>query len=54
MRTALERGLDVDDALHKAGFSKKYSMAGNLEIDAVAFKGEPTPANRALFNLPND
>jgi hypothetical protein len=41
-------------ALQKAGFSKIYSMAGNLEIDALAFKGMPDPITRELFNLPHD
>jgi ubiquinone/menaquinone biosynthesis C-methylase UbiE len=40
------------NALQNAGFSKVYSGAGNLEVGAVAFKGEPDPATIALFNLP--
>lgn len=35
-----------------AGFSKTYSILGNLEINAVAFKGIPTPEACALWNLP--
>lgn len=41
-------------ALKKAGFSKVYSMVGNLEIDALAFKGVPDKRTRKLFNLPLD
>ena len=39
-------------ALLKAGFAKVYMGAGNLEINALAFKAEPAPITRALFNLP--
>lgn len=39
-------------ALSKAGFSKIYSMAGSLEINAIVFKGEPDKVTCALFNLP--
>ncbi len=39
-------------ALHKAGFSMAFVGRGNLEINAIAFKGEPDPAARALFNIP--
>ncbi len=41
-------------ALTRARFAKIYSGTGNLEINAVAFKGDPDPATRALFNLPQD
>jgi hypothetical protein len=41
-------------ALDRAGFSKTYSMTGNLEISAIAFKGKPDQAALALFGLPND
>lgn len=41
-------------ALLKAGFSKVYIRAGNLEIDALAFKGKPDQDTRVLFNLPRD
>ncbi len=41
-------------ALIRAGFGKIYSGAGNLEINAIAFKTAPTPEQRALFNLPQD
>lgn len=41
-------------ALLKAGFSKVYIRAGNLEIDALAFKDNPDQDTRALFNLPCD
>ena len=40
--------------LQAAGFSKIYSVAGNLEINALAFKGEPDPDTRELFGLPPD
>jgi SAM-dependent methyltransferase len=39
-------------ALQSAGFAIVYSGAGNFEIGALAFKGTPDPAARALFNLP--
>jgi len=41
-------------ALHRTGFSKIYSVAGNLEINALAFKREPDNAMRTLFSLPHD
>jgi SAM-dependent methyltransferase len=41
-------------ALHRSGFSKVYSMTGNLEVNALAFKGEPDPFARSLFSLPDD
>lgn len=41
-------------ALQKAGFAKIYSMVGNFEIDALAFKGTPDRIARELFNLPHD
>ena len=41
-------------ALRRAGFSKIYCMLGNLEINAVAYKGVPDQISRALFNLPHD
>lgn len=40
--------------LSQAGFSKIYSTSGNLEVTALAFKGIPSEATRALFNLPED
>ena len=42
------------NALHRSGFAKTYSMVGNLEISALAFKGEPDQTTRALFDLPDD
>lgn len=98
MRTALERGLDVEDALynspagpitvldvlygygveiersgqeffaHKTGFSQQsllnalkqagfsaiYIGTGNLELNALAFKGKPAPGARPLFGIPED
>ena len=41
-------------ALHKAGFANTYCKLGNLEIDALAFKGSPDQETRALFSLPSD
>jgi SAM-dependent methyltransferase len=41
-------------ALERAGFSRIYSTLGNLEVSAIAFKGEPDAAVRALFNLPDE
>ena len=41
-------------ALQLAGFSKIYSTTGNLEVTALAFKGAPDEATRALFNLAPD
>jgi hypothetical protein len=35
-------------ALSKAGFSTAYVGTGNLEINAIAFKGTPDPAARAV------
>ncbi len=42
------------NVLQKAGFSRTYSGSGNLEVTALAFKGNPGPTTRALFNLPPD
>ncbi|MCA2622308.1 MAG: class I SAM-dependent methyltransferase [Microcystis sp. M20BS1] len=41
-------------ALQKAGFSKIYSAAHNLEVSALAFKVAPDHDTRLLFNLPPD
>lgn len=41
-------------ALQNGGFSKIYSVAGNLEINALAFKAAPDKITRELFNLPQD
>ena len=41
------------NALQSAGFSKIYTAAGNLEIRALAFKGEPDQTTRTLFSLPH-
>ena len=41
-------------ALQKAGFSKIYSAARNLEVSALAFKVAPDHDTRLLFNLPPD
>lgn len=41
-------------ALQRSGFSKIYSRVGNLEINAVAFKGMPDDMARNMFGLPND
>jgi SAM-dependent methyltransferase len=39
-------------ALQSAGFSKIFTATGNLEVNALAFKGEPDQATRTLFNIP--
>jgi len=39
-------------ALEKAGFSKTYTIVGNLEINALAFKGLPDADARRIFQLP--
>jgi len=39
-------------ALERAGFARSFSALGNLEINALAFPGEPLPEVRALFGLP--
>ena len=39
--------------LEFSGFSKVYSMPGNLEINALAFKKNPSQIVRKLFNLPS-
>lgn len=39
-------------ALQNAGFANIYSVVGNLEINALAFKGKPDPAACALFGIP--
>ena len=44
----------LEKALRKAGFSKIYSATGNLEVDALAFKGLPDQTARTLFDLPAD
>ena len=41
-------------ALHNAGFANIYSVTGNLEISALAFKGGPDPIARQLFSLPDE
>jgi SAM-dependent methyltransferase len=41
-------------ALQRSGFPKIYSGVGNLEIMALAFKGEPDPATRAFYGLPDN
>ncbi len=41
-------------ALSNAGFQKTYSRAGNLEINALAFKRVPDQTTRRLFDLPHD
>ena len=40
------------NALHRSGYTAVYSAVGNLEVNAIAFKGTPDPANCALFGLP--
>lgn len=39
-------------ALKGAGFSKVYAATGNLQVAALAFKGQPDEATLALFGLP--
>jgi SAM-dependent methyltransferase len=39
-------------ALQQSGFTKVFHWAGNLEINALAFKNEPDRNSRKLFNLP--
>ncbi len=41
-------------ALLRSGFSKIYTWVGDLEINALAFKGEPDPIARALFDIPRE
>jgi hypothetical protein len=41
-------------ALRLAGFSKIYSAVSNLEVKALAFKGQPDPTTLTLFNLPEE
>jgi hypothetical protein len=41
-------------ALDRAGFSKTYPMTGNLEISAIALKGEADTTAQGLFGLPDD
>ncbi len=41
-------------ALQKAGFSKIYSAARNLEVSALAFKVAPDHDTQVLFSLPPD
>jgi SAM-dependent methyltransferase len=38
-------------ALQRAGFSQVYSSVGNIEVNAVAFKGVPDAATMALWGL---
>jgi ubiquinone/menaquinone biosynthesis C-methylase UbiE len=40
-------------ALDKAGFSMASSKLENLEVNVIAFKGEPNSNTRALFDIPN-
>lgn len=40
-------------ALQKAGFAEIYTSVGNLEVNALAFKGSPDQVTRGLFGLPN-
>lgn len=44
----------LSKVLRKSGFSRIFSLRGNFEINALAFKGEADQITRALFNLPND
>ena len=40
-------------SVQRSGFSKTYSMAGNLEVNVLAFRRMPDGATRALFGLPD-
>jgi ubiquinone/menaquinone biosynthesis C-methylase UbiE len=40
------------NALQRAGFSRIYNMAGNLEVSALAFKGIPDQLTCELLGLP--
>jgi len=42
----------LSKVLYGAGFSKVYTKAGNLEVNAFAFKGLPDQYARELINLP--
>lgn len=42
------------NALQGAGFSRIFSMTSNLEVKALAFKGEVDLATRTLFDLPQE
>jgi hypothetical protein len=44
----------LGNVLLRCGFSKAFSMVGNFEINALAFKGAPDQTVCALFNLPPD
>ena len=37
--------------LHRAGFTKVFSRAGRFQVDALAFKGTPNQATRALLGI---
>ena len=39
--------------IQRAGFGKTYSMAGNLEVNVLAFRRMPDAATKALFGLPD-
>jgi SAM-dependent methyltransferase len=41
-------------ALQRSGFSNIRCGGGNLEINAIAFKGTPGPIARRLFDLPDN
>ena len=38
-------------ALQRAGFSLMFNTLSRLEVDALAFKGTPDPATRALLGV---
>jgi hypothetical protein len=42
----------LTQALLRAGFLKVFSVHGNFEINAWAFKGAPNQATRELFKIP--
>lgn len=42
----------LDRELKRAGFGRTFTALGNLEVNTLAFVGEPGPEARTLFGLP--
>jgi SAM-dependent methyltransferase len=42
------------NALQLAGFGKIFLSTGDLEVNALAFKGQPDEQTRQMFGLPGD
>ncbi|WP_227977863.1 class I SAM-dependent methyltransferase [Arenimonas daejeonensis] len=42
----------LQKAVQKAGFTRTFSGLGNLEVNMLAFNGEPDAETRRLFGLP--